>query len=154
MRALLIAIAVVACASCGQLPRDPHHTLEHVRGNLLRVGVTENRPWVIRRGDEATGLEAEVVRGFASSLGARVQWIWNADDVNLRALEQYDVDLVAAGLEADSPWSKKVAVTRPYIANTQHVLVLASGENATLLALERYLAEHREQIAHDAEGLR
>lgn len=116
--AVAVAFAVVPVAAfllgCG-LPRDPEGTLATVRATrIVRVGVAERPPWVIRIGEEAGGVEAELLRRFADRHGARVVWHWGGVDEHLTALEHFDLDLVAAGLEKSSPWSRRVALTRPY----------------------------------------
>jgi len=102
-------------AGCS-LPRDPEGTLDRVRGDTLHVGVTEAPPFVVRHGErtEPGGVEAALVRGFADSLGAAVAWHWGPADGHLEALERFELDLVAAGLTAATPWKKRAGLTRPY----------------------------------------
>lgn len=137
VRAALLFLLVVGCG----LPRDPLRTLEQVRGGELRVGVSEDPPLLVRRGEEAAGEEAELIRGFASRIGARVRWVWGAEEKHLAMLEHHELHLVAGGLTKSTPWTKKVAVTRPY--RDERVLAAPPGENAFLQELERYLAEQR-----------
>jgi polar amino acid transport system substrate-binding protein len=115
----LLALALLTACD---LPRDPRRTLASAaeRGKLL-VGVAESPPWVVRRGDEAAGVEADLVRAFAAELGAEVAWVWGGVDEHLGALERFELDLVAAGLEGGSPWSKKLGFTRPYLEAEQVV---------------------------------
>jgi polar amino acid transport system substrate-binding protein len=115
--AVLAAALLTAC----DLPRDPEGTLAAAAGGTLLVGVAESPPWVVRRGDEAAGVEADLVRAFAAELGAEVEWVWGGVDEHLGALERFELDLVAAGLEGGSPWSKKLAFTRPYLEAEQVV---------------------------------
>jgi membrane-bound lytic murein transglycosylase MltF len=102
-RNLLVALLALAVA-CG-MPRDPRRTLEHVRGATLRVGVGD--------GSGAEGREGALIRGFAASLGAKVEWIRGPQEAQLDALHDGDLDLVAGRLTSDSPWKKKVALTKP-----------------------------------------
>jgi hypothetical protein len=135
--ALLFFLVMLGC----DLPRDPLRTLERARGGELRVGVSEDPPLLVRRGEEAAGEEADLIRGFASRIGARVRWVWGAEEKHLAMLEHHQLHLVAGGLTRSTPWMKKVAVTRPY--REERVLAAPPGENAFLLELERYLAEQR-----------
>lgn len=96
-------------------PRDPGRTLERVRGHVLEAGVSEDPPFLVRRGDEAEGIEAEVIRGFARSLGAKVRWVWSAQEQQFRALHGLQLDLVAGGLTAKTPWKQSAAITRPFV---------------------------------------
>ncbi len=114
--ALVVAAAsVVGLVGC-DLPRDPHGTLDGVRGDTLHVGVTEHPPFVTRAGssDEPGGVEAELIRAFADRLDAAVVWHWGTATDHVDALEQYQLDLVAAGLPAGSPLAMRVGATRPY----------------------------------------
>ena len=61
-------------------------------------------------------------------------------------LEHGQLDLVIGGLTAESPWSEKAAITKPYaeVRNEygdveEHVMAAPLGENAFLLALEKFL---------------
>ena len=54
-------------------PRDPERTLAKVRNGTLRVGYTEAAPWVVPTRQGPQGIEPELVRAFAHSLGARVE---------------------------------------------------------------------------------
>jgi len=120
------------------MPYDPHRTLDHVRGHVLTAGVSEDPPFIVRNGDEAIGPEADVIRAFAASVGARVEWQWGSQERHLEALEKYHLDLVAGGLSPKTPWKTKVAVTRPFMHG--HAIAVPPGENGFLLALERHLA--------------
>ena len=151
MKRIAIAASLLLALSCG-LPRDPDNTLEHVRGRVLHAGVSIAPPFIVRRGDEATGIEADLLRRFATSLGAKIVWSWDAQEKQLAELHENELDIVAGGLTGDSPWKSKVALTRPY-ADTRdgkrHVFAVPPGENAFLLQLETFLATHHEQ-AEDA----
>jgi hypothetical protein len=109
---LLLVFIVVGCT----LPHDPRHTLEQVRAQrVMRVGVSEDPPFIVRHGDDAAGLEAAIVRGFAARLGVRVRWIWTAQEQQFRALHACQLDMMAGGFDSKTPWKKQVAVTRPYL---------------------------------------
>ena len=139
--ALFAALLLSSCS----LPRDPHKTLEHVQRQTLTVGVSEDAPMLVRNGDAARGIEAELIAGFAKSIGAKVQWEWGAQEPHLDRLQHYKLDLVAGGLDAKTPWAKNVAVTRPFFEQRgrKYVFAVPPGENAFLLKLEKYLAEHK-----------
>ena len=145
----LALLGALAGAGCDALPRDPEGTLERARGGVLRVGGAEAPPWLVRGADGgATGPEADLVHAFAHSIGARVEWRWGSSDVHLRALAERELDVVAAGLTARTPWKAHVGVTRPWHTDgeDERVLAVASGENATLVALDRVI-ESRKRTA-------
>ena len=134
--------ALLATVACEPFPRDPEDTLERAAGGVLRVGVSEAPPWVERTaGDSASGPEAELIRAFADSIEARVEWRWGPVEEHLEALERHELDVVAAGLLGKSPWRKHVGLTRPWLqeGDSKRVLAVAPGENRTLSALERLI---------------
>ncbi|WP_347755681.1 transporter substrate-binding domain-containing protein [Agrococcus sp. ProA11] len=151
-RALKGLIAVVAAATllagCSSIPADPDGTLERVRGGTLRVGVTENPPWVeLSDAGEPAGTEPELVVAFADELGAEVEWTDGSESRLAAALEAGELDLVIGGLLDDTPWVEVGAATRPYAeveapwGTERHVMLTPMGENAFLVALETFLDE-------------
>lgn len=149
------SLAVLFLLTQCDLPRDPHKTLQHVRGHVLSVGVGEDPPYIVRSNGDAAGIEADIVRGFAHSLHAQVKWEWKSQEKQLESLHKFELDMVAGGLTGKSPWKKSVAITRPFLqtlAGDKHVFAVPPGENAFLAELERYLAAHHEEIARAAAG--
>lgn len=113
--ATLLAMLIATSTACSTLPRDPEKTLEHVQQrHQMRVGLIENPPWIVRTTGEPAGVEVQLVRSFAQSLGATPQWFWGAEQHHMEALEHFELDLVVGGLEAKTPWSKTIGLTRPY----------------------------------------
>lgn len=147
--AVVLMLPVLALAGCGlQMPTDPDGTLDAVRGDTLRVGVSPHDGWAEVVDGEGVGREAELVEGFADSLGADVAWVEGGEEHLMEALEAGDLDLVIGGLSDATPWSTHAAITRPYLtttdasgASTNHVMAVPLGENAFLVALETYLTE-------------
>src|SRR4051812_48363245 len=83
-------LLILANLACGPLPRDPEKTSERVQQERqLRVGVVENPPWVICAGNEPAGIEVELVRKFAASLGASPKWFWGSGQKHMEALERF-----------------------------------------------------------------
>jgi polar amino acid transport system substrate-binding protein len=73
----------------------------------------------------------------------------------VEALHRRELDVVAAGLQSESPYGKQVALTRSYVevddrygSTKKHVLAVMPGESALLLSLDRFLA------AQDKDALR
>lgn len=146
---LLLALGLASC----RYPQDVEKTLERVQGGVLRVGAVENPPWVIRKGEAVagTGLEAELVAGLAEELGAELRWHWGTPEELLPALGKFQLDIVIGGLVKGPRIGHGVALTKPYIKRPEtvglhgetkmreHVLALPPGENAWMMAVERYL---------------
>lgn len=148
----LLAVALVGCGM--QVPADPDGTLQRVQGGVLRVGVTENRPWVqLHDAGEPDGTEPELLEAFAERLDADVRWTTGSEAALVTALERGEIDVVAGGFLDDTPWSERGAVTRPYAERTtshgveKHVMIVRMGENAMLTELETFLHEESAEAA-------
>ncbi|TQM79180.1 extracellular solute-binding protein (family 3) [Saccharothrix saharensis] len=161
---MVVALVVVAAGGC-QWPRDADGTADRVRDGTIRVGVANNPPWTVvdggGAGREPGGVEVELVRRLADSLGARVQWVPGGEAELMAALSERGLDLVVAGLDAESPWEQDVALTTDYLttdeavavpagepvdtgthlAGLDHVMAVPPGENAWQSTVERFLLE-------------
>ncbi len=148
--ALLLAVLVVALTGCGlTIPSDPDGTLDRVRGGVLRVGVSLSAPWTTAGPQsEPGGIEVDLARAFAGSLGADVEWTVAGEEALVLAMENGDLDLIIGGLTSTSAWGDKIALTAPYRTVTDergqehdHVMAVPMGENAFLVELESFLRE-------------
>jgi polar amino acid transport system substrate-binding protein len=135
-------------AGCGlTIPADPEKTLARVSGSTMRVGVSPNPPWTdISGAGEPSGTEVDLVRDFAGTLQAQVEWVVGGEQPLIAALERGELQLVIGGFTSETPWTEQAAITRPYAETKdpegmRKKLVMASpmGENAFLLALEKFL---------------
>jgi hypothetical protein len=114
-RGFLAGALAVAVAGC-DLPRDAGGTLNRIRsGRELRVGVSENPPWVRFEGDAAGGIEPALMSDWGERLGARPVWFRGSEPVLFQALRERVLDIVIAGLTRDNPWSPKLAISRTYL---------------------------------------
>ncbi len=115
----LVGRSAVAGVARGRVLHDPagsDGTLDRVSGGTMRVGVTHADPWVLLRdGQPVGGAEVELVRRFARSIGARVQWIDGSEEELVNSLKEGSLDMVIAGLTSKSRWKKDAAFTRPYL---------------------------------------
>ena len=115
-RLALFGLCLTVLLGCGlSIPSDPDHTLQRVRGGVLRVGASPSEPWIVW-GDEPepSGTEADLVRRFAQTLDATVEWSRGGEEALIGRLEAGELDLVVGGLTAETPWVEKAAITRPY----------------------------------------
>jgi polar amino acid transport system substrate-binding protein len=122
------SLVLMTALLCGcQFPRDPEGTLDRVRGGVLRVGVTPADPWVrLNDSGPPTGVEVDLVRRFAKTLDARVEWVEGSETDLMEALHGRQLDIVIAGLTRQSEWRRHAALTRPYL--TTQVLIAAPDE--------------------------
>lgn len=143
------ALTLVLAGCSGGYPADVDGTLERVRGHELVVGVTEDLPNLDVRDDASVeGTEAEILTGYADSLGASVRFEHGSETDIVGMLDRGEVDVVAGGFSDDTPWSSDAALTRPYGRGLdgegheeQLVFLVKLGENALLVDLDRYLHE-------------
>ncbi len=140
---LLLGVACLPLG-CDSFPKDPRHTLERVRHGTLRVGYSENRPWVTKSGNAPGGTEAELVKQFAQTLQAKIEWHNDTEQNLFERLEKNELHLVIAGLTDETPWKDKIGMTRPYVKDgkKKHVMAVVPGENGFLVALETFLQQH------------
>jgi polar amino acid transport system substrate-binding protein len=148
IRQLGTLCAALVLTSCGlEMPADPEDTLERVRGGTLRVGVSPHPPHTVVVPDgPPSGSDVDLAAGFAASIGARPVWVAGGEEPLITALEHGQLELVIGGLTADTPWTEKAAITKPYAKardstgkEVELVMAAPMGENAFLMTLERFL---------------
>lgn len=154
----VVLAAVLTVPGCG-IPVDPEGTLERASGGVLRVGMSEHEPWTARDGGDRTGVEVELVEEFASELDAEVEWHDGGEEALIEQLHRGELDVVVGGLTEKTPWVDSAALTRPYVVVTgpegspePHVMAARRGENALLVALERFLIGHEAEVAAELDG--
>ncbi len=138
-----LGLAALVLQGC-DLPRDAGGTLERVRGSYLRVGMVASEAHVDAGSVTLVGQDRAMIEGFAGSLNAAVQWRRGAAETLYRALEVRDLDVVVGGVDCDSPWSKRIALSRkvgtfPGPAKAHRCFATPPGENGFLLALNRFI---------------
>jgi polar amino acid transport system substrate-binding protein len=133
---LLLLLALFA-AGC-QFPTDPEGTLDRVSGGVMRVGVTEVEPWVKLSGSEPAGVEVELLRRFAETIDAEIEWVEGSESDLMEALHGRRLDVVIAGLTRRSEWQRVAALTRPFVS---YEVVIAAPDEATA-----------ERLSEDLEG--
>lgn len=141
-------LALLVLPGCERWPADPRDSLSAAeeRGTL-RVGVIANPPWVDLSDPAApTGLEIDLVSAFAAQLGMEVEWQHAGVEQQVEAIRNLELDVLAGGFSAANPWKAEVGQTFVYFSEPHpdgalgdHVLLTAPGENALLMALERFL---------------
>jgi polar amino acid transport system substrate-binding protein len=123
----LLLLLVAFLAGC-QFPRDPEGTLDRVSGGVMRVGVTPADPWVKLEGGEPAGVEVELLRRFARTLDAEIEWVEGSESDLMEALHGRQLDVVVAGLTRRSEWQRVAALTRPFVT---YEVVIAAPDQAT-----------------------
>ena len=145
------SLILTALASACGLPKDPDHTLDRVRGGAMRVGIAIHPPWTSDSAGTYGGVEPALVRALARELRAQVIWTPGGESVLMPQLHERKLDVVIAGLDAATPWTKSAGVTRPYHTvsdpkKRELVWAVAPGENAWQMRVEKFLREQRPAV--------
>lgn len=147
MRVVLGLTLAAGLTGCGlTVPADPEGTLASVTGGELRVGTSPDGDLVEVARDEPTGPLVDLVDRFADSIDADPEWTVASEETLVTMLESGELDLIAGGITADTPWVDKAGVTRGYrtidgVDGREIVMLVPLGENAFLSSLERFLDE-------------
>jgi hypothetical protein len=114
-REILLGSLAIAAGGC-DMPRDARGTLQRVRsGGHLRVGLSENRPWVVSKDEVVEGIEPALLRTWAEQLGTDLDWQRGSETELFQALHEHALDLIVAGLVRDNPWSDRSGITQSYL---------------------------------------
>jgi polar amino acid transport system substrate-binding protein len=150
---LALAAASLSLAAC-DFPKDPEHTSENVQGKVLRAGVSESPRSIRFEGSEPQGVEADLIRGLAAQMDARVEWRRGGETALLSELKRYRLDIVAGGITNENPWTKELGAARPYakIGKEKHMVLAPPGENRWLLTIDRYQQAHKAELQAKAEA--
>ncbi|MFS0892607.1 transporter substrate-binding domain-containing protein [Microbacterium sp. 179-I 3D3 NHS] len=138
-------VAVIALTGCGvTVPADPDGTLQSVTGGELRVGTSADAGLVEVVDGEPRGSIVDLVDDFADSIDAQPTWTVASEETLVTRLEAGDLDLIAGGITADTPWLDRAGVSRGYTGidgadGREIVMLVPLGENAFLSALESFL---------------
>lgn len=149
-KATPIVFSFSLLTSCAAIPADSIGTLDRARDGVLVVGVSEHRPWTaISETGEYSGSEVDLVKGFAQSINADIEWHNAPESVLASMIKEEDLDLVIGGLTTSSPWSTHMAQSRPYdkVGEESMVMGVRLGENELMVALEKYLAKESGEIS-------
>ena len=149
------ALVAALLAGCGEFPRDANGTLEEVRaGRPLRVGWSAAEPWVRSGPDGPSGPEADLVRAWATTIGARVEWAEASEAHLVEALGENAIDLGLAGFTTGAPWGARIGQTQPYLRSH-----LAIGVREGIPVPESWKGvavrydRHRPQVAGALRGI-
>ncbi|WP_346727127.1 hypothetical protein [Corynebacterium qintianiae] len=82
-----------------------------------------------------------------------MEWKVAPESVLAGWMDKQEIDVMIGGLTKSSPWSKHIALTRPYTTvisedgkKEKMVMGVPMGENKLMIELERYLAREEGEI--------
>jgi len=100
------------------------------RQSVLKVGVSTNAPPLIyKQGDEIIGLEAELAREFAKSIGKSVEFVELAWTDQIPALLDKRTDIIMSGMTITPKREYRIAFSSPYFRSGQMVMVRGKDKN-------------------------
>ena len=144
MGIILSGVILSGCSAIPSIPADSVGTLDRAENGSLMVGLSDHPPWTdVSDSGEISGSEVDLVEGFADSINATIDWRIAPESILAGEIKEGELDIVIGGLTDSSPWMTHMALTRPYREADGEKMVMGTrlGENALLVALERYLAE-------------
>ncbi|MDJ0868445.1 MAG: transporter substrate-binding domain-containing protein [Myxococcota bacterium] len=127
---LILSSGLAACQSSGTAPPPSARGAavtrlpEILASGELRVGLSGNQPPLNMRNrdGEIVGLEVELMRALAGSMGLQVRLVERPFSELLGALEQGEVDLVISGMTITPERNARVAFAGPYFVSGKSVL--------------------------------
>jgi len=118
---LFIACLVMACATEGQKPDAVYIPPSE---NVLRVGVSPTAaPLIYKQGDEMVGLEVDLAKGLAKSLGKSLRFVELPWEDQIPALLENRTDIIMSGMSITIPRQYRIAFSEPYFRTGQMPLV-------------------------------
>ena len=123
-------IPVVLFWGCNY-PKDPNNTLEKIKHRTIRVGISES-PQLCEYSignNEPTGVEVELIKGYAQSIDAKIEWIKGSQEQIVDLIKEYEVDVAIGGYSKNSAFKTHVGLTRPY--KTEKIKV-GAGAGSTI----------------------
>ena len=144
----LLLLLLTGLLACDTFPKDPDKTLTQARTGSLRVGYSDNPPWVVKTAGVPGGIEPGLIKAFAQTQDIRIEWVNDSEQDLMQQLAKRELHLVLSGLLHTSPWSQEVSFTRPYLkqGKEKRVMGVLKGENAFILELEKYLLSQEEKL--------
>ena len=110
----VIVTLLLIFAGCENYPKDPHNTLEKIKGDTIRVGIAESGQWASYKDHSAQGLEAEIIKTYAQQINATIKWIPGAQEDLINLMKKYEIDIAIGGFTNSSVFKKHAALTQPF----------------------------------------
>jgi len=124
----LVVLGTLACASTGggpsSSPANAPVLSAIVERGTLRVGMSGDQPPfnVVSKRGELIGLEVDLARALANSLGVELELVQRPFGTLLGALDAGEVDLVMSGLTMTPERNMKVGFVGPYFVSGKAIL--------------------------------
>ncbi|MEX0965853.1 MAG: transporter substrate-binding domain-containing protein [Bacteroidia bacterium] len=107
-------LAITLLFACDDFPKDPENTLERIKGKTIRVGIAEDGKWSGYYTGEAIGIEAEIIKAYAKTLNANIEWYPGSQEHLIGLLKEYQIDIAIGGFTESSVFKSHAGFTQPY----------------------------------------
>ena len=124
----LLLLLLTGLLACDTFPKDPDKTLIQVRTGSLRVGYSDNPPWVVKTAGVPNGIEPGLIKAFAQAQDIRIEWVNDSEQDLMEQLAKRELH----------PYLKQ--------GKEKRVMGVLKGENAFILELEQYLLSQEEKL--------
>ena len=104
---------IFSLVACSNFPKDSENTLEDVRGNILKAGISSDDSLSVSSA-ESFSYQKNFIEQFAKSLHAEVQWIHEDQSSLAELLRNYEINLAIGGFVKPSPFKEKVTISKTY----------------------------------------
>lgn len=91
---VILIFITLLFGQCDDFPKDPEKTLESVRGDTFKVGITENKPWTDLSDTTPKGIEVKLLEVIAQDLQAEIEWKQGSETDLIDALKAHKLHLV------------------------------------------------------------
>lgn len=128
MKTLWLIYVVIAtlCWSCNY-PKDPNHTLDKMKNQTVRVGISESSGLATISEAGPTGVEVELIKGYAQTINSKIEWVKGSQEQIVGLLKEHQVDVAIGGYSKQTAFKKHIGLTRPY--KTEKIKVGASDKS-------------------------
>ena len=117
------------CAGCGTPAITVGQRPATAKKDVLRVGVSETAPPLIfTQDDKPAGIEADLARQLAETLGRKVQFVSIYWPDLIPELRDRRIDIIMAGMSVTDRRAGRVAFTEPYMLVGQRAMIRAEDE--------------------------
>ena len=114
MYRIVYVLLLLVLNGCDQFPKDPNNTLEKISGKKLKVGIAESGEWASYKDGVATGIEVEIIKGFAESIKAQIEWVPGSQDHIINLMSEHEVDICIGNFTKKSPFKKHAGFSIPF----------------------------------------
>lgn len=137
---MLFVVSTLAFTGCGQKTGGETNNDQTTAEKVLRVGIDNTYPPMEYKDDSGNnvGFDIDLATAVGEKLGMKVEFVTSAWTAIFSGLEADKYDCIISSLSITEDRKKSIAYTKPYIANSQMIVVKS---DATGIASEADLKD-------------